>query len=74
MAARRSIDANRPFHKLAPSVRPTARGDFECNRDIGCVRMLTKMLDDELVATRWSRFASQALAGRSLHGWGAHHC
>ena len=30
-------DVNRPFHKLAPSDRTTARGDFECNRDVTTV-------------------------------------
>jgi|HubBroStandDraft_4_1064222.scaffolds.fasta_scaffold06365_2 hypothetical protein len=25
------------FHKLAPSVRPTARGDFECNGEVSKV-------------------------------------
>jgi hypothetical protein len=33
--------------------------------DICWVGLLTKMLDDELVATRWSRFASQAFVRRS---------
>jgi hypothetical protein len=36
-----------------------------CESDICWVGLLTKMLDDELVATRWSRFASQAFARRS---------
>jgi hypothetical protein len=33
--------------------------------DICWVGLLTKMLDDELGATRWSQFASQAFARRS---------
>jgi hypothetical protein len=30
----RTVDETRPFHKLASSVRPTARADFEFNRDL----------------------------------------